>query len=131
MANRVVADVLAPTLMRLEEFPSLEPNWDSYGADPITPLAIRIARRIAECVTASHMATGLPDLYALHAVPLAHGGVQLEWDTEGQSLEVAIGPDGRLAYLYVDERGGQPASQESECATEDVILGLASRLVEP
>jgi hypothetical protein len=54
----------------------LRPNWNSYGAKPITEEAIAAMRKLLEAKP--------------HVVPLADGGLQLEWD----QAEIVIQPNG-------------------------------------
>ncbi len=71
---------------RLDEFKSLEEDWDSYGADPISPKAIVTAKNLLR--TCSR-----PDFIA----PLADGGVQLEWECPdiNRGAEVEISAEGK------------------------------------
>ena len=67
-----------------------EPNWDTYGAPPITPEAIAAARWLHR-----HWPTAA-------VVPTSAGGVQLETE----ALEIEIGPDGKIVGgTYTDETG--------------------------
>ena len=74
MANSITSHLRADNNLRLE-------NWDSYGAAPLTDIALNTA-----------------DL--LHsrwiAMPTNDGGVQLELHTHGIDLEIEIGPDGKV-----------------------------------
>ena len=74
---------------RLDEFKSLEDNWDSYGADPISPKAIATAKSLLRACTP-------PDFIA----PRADGGVQLEWEcpdiNRGAEVEISAGGKAEL-----------------------------------
>ncbi|MGV3724590.1 MAG: hypothetical protein ACO1SX_27150, partial [Actinomycetota bacterium] len=64
----------------------LPENWDSYGAKPITPAAVETAARVAAVLKARDP----------QAMPLACGGVQLEWHADGVDVEIEIGADGEI-----------------------------------
>ncbi len=57
---------------RIDEFKTLEKNWDSYDADPISQVAIECAHTYADMFPPS------PNF----ASPLPGGGIQLEWEWE-------------------------------------------------
>lgn len=85
LANRIAKVIEDP----FDALADLQPNWDSYGALPITPEAIAAARWLFR-----HWPTA-------SVVPVATGGVQIETD----ALEVEFGPDGRVVgalYAYED-----------------------------
>jgi hypothetical protein len=69
---------------KLEEWSTLQPNWDSYGAEQIARAA-RVSGKIL-CLQSREYQ---PDIF-----PLPCGGVQLEWRTEDKHLTVEIGPEG-------------------------------------
>lgn len=64
-----------------EEFLSLQEDWDSYGALPIFPLAVEMAKKIIK---------GLPE-GNWHCVPTSDGGVQIECHDNGISIEIYVG----------------------------------------
>lgn len=70
------------TLQKLSE---LGPNWDTYGAKPITEQALKAAMEI----------TGIIANKPPSIVPTVEGGIQLEWHTCGHNIEIEIGPDGQ------------------------------------
>lgn len=63
----------------MERFRNLPANWDSYGAEPIHPEAIDIAKAL------------IPQLpWAHHAVPTADGGVAIMDGQEARCVEVTV-----------------------------------------
>ena len=90
---------------RLEELTRLGPNWDSYGAEPISPQAIALARQFLTAVAERFAAWAGDRVHPYVIVPLANGGVQLEWRGPGGDLEVEIGPDGHFAYRLITGQG--------------------------
>ena len=67
---------------------NLQPNWDSYGGLHPTQEAISVAKGLANALLS------LP-----HVVPVATGGVQLEWHVAGFDIEIEVGPDGSCEAL--------------------------------
>jgi hypothetical protein len=111
--QRSIEDVVFPILDRIHEFRSLPENWDSYGAAQISNAAADWAASIAGSATFATWFQVDPRSYSLRVFPLAEGGIQLEWETAGRYLEVEIGSDTRLSYLYLDKTG---ESRRSESA---------------
>ena len=64
----------------LEELAALEPNWDSDGAQRISPAAIAAAREI--------LAT------AGQPIPRNDGGIDLVWIVNDKEICLEIAPDG-------------------------------------
>jgi hypothetical protein len=62
-------------MQRLEELAALKPNWDSYGAEAINPLAIQCAKAMLWRLGPGWI-----------PVPTSDGGVQLE----GSHLECYV-----------------------------------------
>lgn len=86
---------------RLQELLKLPCGWDSYGASKVS----------LECVLgaanwfgrlSSHREASAPS-----AVPLADGGVQLEWHAGGRSLEVVFRPVAEPTFYYYDQQSGE------------------------
>lgn len=75
---------------RLQEYETLEPNWNSYGADPIASIAIDNARVVLMAMESLRVSN--PPAVA----PLASGGVQVEWSEDGHYLELEFAADGSI-----------------------------------
>jgi len=67
---------------RLESFKALAPDWDSYGAKPIDPRAIEVARALVPFIRDG-----------IQVFPMKDGGVLFETD----DADIAISPDGVVA----------------------------------
>lgn len=80
---------------------ALEGDWDSYGGQPPTPRALRGARKLLLGVDNLFFASAQDRIRPFAVVPLANGGVQIEWRTNQQDVEVEINPRGVLSYLTV------------------------------
>jgi hypothetical protein len=94
---------LEPTLDGLRKVASLKEGWDSYGAGPISPLAIHSAIRF---VSLFGLAAAIPEVY-----PMASGGVQLEWRSPRGSLEVELDIHSRISF-FAKPQGGVPIEVE-------------------
>lgn len=62
-----------------------EKNWDSYGADPVSIAALRVAHILCK---------------SLDVVPMVDGGVQIAMASEALAFELA--PDGSVDNVYAD-----------------------------
>lgn len=109
-------EILAPIDARIDEFLQLPRNWDSYGADVISPESASCARELALFSVYSSMFDVEPSSYSLRVFPLAEGGIQLEWESGNRYLEVEVGPETTLAYLYIDRSSDVPTSASGASA---------------
>ena len=73
---------------RLRQLARLPPDWDSYGARPPAAAALHAARRLGAALPAGAPPPG--------AVPLADGGLQLEWHLPRGEIAVVVAPAGAL-----------------------------------
>ena len=81
---------------RLGEFLTFEKDWNSYGADPITPEAVTSALRVIALVTQEYGGKHKDRCFPYFVCPTPRGGVQLEWASAAYYLEVEIQEDGTL-----------------------------------
>lgn len=96
----------AKAVSLFREFLRLPPNWDTYDADPISRVAISTATGLLGRVQQLFSSDEVGDrLRPRAAVPLANGGVQLEWCGSKAEIEVEIGPRGELGYLLIEGNG--------------------------
>lgn len=86
---------------RFAELSMLSEDWDSYGARPIDPLALRRTQQLVEAVLRASFP--IPWVF-----PVPDGGVQLEWSAGPVELELEIEP-GEEAFVFVcdDDSSGQ------------------------
>jgi hypothetical protein len=101
---------LRATVSQLEEILSLDENWDSYGAEPVSFENAEYAVRLLDFVAG--LATPAPFI-----APTPEGSVQLEWHRAGIDLEVEVVSPYRLFVSYEDETG-QTKSWEEEVTTD-------------
>ncbi len=112
---------------RLAELAKLGPDWDSYGALPLAPRAIAIAKQTAEQAVERFGEPGVP--YTV--MPIADGGVSLEWRGATTDLELDISPDGALSYLLIDRTGGERRYDECYDLSAREARELIARVIGP
>lgn len=83
---------------RLVALSQLPPDWDSYGARAVQHTAIQSALRFLAWI---------PDAPIPAVVPVATGGVQVEWHLPGLDIELEFQPDGRMHLFACDSEGEQ------------------------
>src|SRR5438105_15964849 len=91
---------LRSTLEVLVGLLDLPQNWDSYGAPQVAPAAAAAALNLLLDLMP-------PTAPAPQIIPLADGGVQLEWHMGGIDLEVALRASGETFVLFEDLRTGE------------------------
>ena len=84
---------LRPTTSALLGLLRLRPNWDSYGAPPISRHAVEVALELL-------LLTARVDTPAPAVVPTTTSGVALEWHKRAFELEIEIGQVGDVHVLY-------------------------------
>ena len=102
---------------RLRSLADLGQNWNSYGARVVSAEALRLAIFILQ-------RADIPTPTAI--VPLASGGVQLEWDHRSAEIEIGIQPDG-VACVLIDQAGEM--REEESPFTTNVTLRDALRML--
>ncbi len=81
---------------KIRSFAELRPDWDSYGALVISPLAIQSAIELVEQPAFIQL---LPYYTPrLAAFPLRNGGIQLDLNGGKAPLEIEIAPGGEREY---------------------------------
>lgn len=101
---------LREMIEKLENLATLQENWDSYGAGPIDKRSIKKARDLIGYL-AAFIAVDCP---AVAGTPDGHVG--FSWDEGSWSLNAKILPDGRIKYVYLDERD---ATKDRETTTRN------------
>jgi hypothetical protein len=90
---------------RLQQLAALEENWDSYGARPLDPAALRTAQEIIE--QALTWPAPAPRIF-----PVPDGGIQLEWRAGPVELELEIEPTGSAVFVCDDAAADQEIDGE-------------------
>jgi len=113
-------DPLVRADQRLADLARLEEDWDSYGAAPIAPEAIKIASHLMRRVL---MHRPYPPYFV---GPIPYGGVEIEWRNCDKRVEIDVRPDGSLDVLTVTGTG--PSTRRE--ARQNVPIMDALRLIE-
>jgi hypothetical protein len=117
---------LGAALNRIAQFADLKTDWDSYGGDPPSSVARAEAGRWVEIVADLFGARAGDTAIPYSVAPLADGGIQLEWRGRNGVVELEVGPEGELGYLFLlDDQ-----TEEGDDATwSDVLRRLLRALV--
>jgi hypothetical protein len=81
--------MLRPALKKLADLEALEQDWDSYGALRPSAPSLTIARSIMLRMVKRFGERGIPG----EVMPIADGGVQLEWQGGSGTLALNVAPD--------------------------------------
>lgn len=88
-----------PIVSRLNDFLSLPPNWDSYGAEPVSMVAAQATISLLETIMSP--TTPIP-----YVVPTSNGSIQLEWHEIDVDLIVEHVASG-WSVFFQDSSGGR------------------------
>jgi hypothetical protein len=116
-------------LGQLDEIAKLGSDWDSYGANPPSPLAIALASNLLLIVEKEFGRFAYERSWPQVIAPRADGGIQIEWGTRPVEIAVHADPSGSLGYLYVDRQGDIPKYQEVSSASWGEVLRLIAKVV--
>jgi hypothetical protein len=126
------SDLLASlerTFERLVYLARLEPDWDSYGGAPPTTIAIARAGHLVITVAQRFHVSSGGHVAPFAAMPVADGGVQLEWRGVAEDIELDIGPDGAIGYLLIDRRQAERRFEEGDGLSWSEALDLVGRVL--
>lgn len=120
---------------RLRDLSQLSPDWDSYGADPISAGALNAVRQFLEAIAREEEVTGssgLGEVLKPFAIaPLASGGLQLEWRGPSGVLEVEAETSGEATGLLI--QGKEPSRRFIDLGllNEEWLIGSTRVLIQP
>ena len=115
------AEWVRAAINRIELLTSLRPGWDSYGAAAVGARAATAAVRFL-------LDHAYPEVAAPSIVPLANGGLQVEWHRGGVDVEISFFDGDGEVYVENLETGENeegPLSQAGS-AFSRVIRQLAA-----
>jgi hypothetical protein len=115
---------LADALERLNQIENLDANWDSYGSQPPTQVALETAGRLIGAVYEDTLSARPRAAVPYSVIPLSGGGVQVEWRGNSAAIEVEISSEAVLGYLLA--RGSEPSREfeEADNVSQPRILQL-------
>jgi hypothetical protein len=111
------ADWLRDAISEVEALTKLPADWNTYGSRPIAASAATQA--VGFLVDNAYAELARPAV-----VPLADGGVQLEWHRGGIDLEIAFSPVDPGVY-FEDTRSGETAEASLSDARSFVLSSLS------
>jgi hypothetical protein len=121
--------ILRPSLQRLDALSRLERDWDSYGGLPLTETALSRADAVMRKAV-KLFGEALGDRAAPYTVmPIADGGVSIEWRGPQGTLNLDIGPSGALSYLLIEQTDGERRFEEASDVSEQQALDLVRRVL--
>jgi len=121
---------LRPTFEQLSHIAKLEPDWDSYGADPPSAAVIGEAARLIVAVMERFSPMAGESARPWAVAPFS-GGVQVEWRTKTGALEVEIRPGGQFGYLLEEGMDSNPRYEEGDDIHLEEVLRLIARILQP
>lgn len=83
-----------PSIQKLDEIAKLGNNWNGYGAEPFSPKLLQEVRKILKVLRVS------PGVY-----PIAGGAIQLEFNNDGNYLEMEIDGNYPVTAYLVGKNG--------------------------
>jgi hypothetical protein len=83
------------SVLSIAECFTLTENWDSYGGHPPSYDTVLAAIDLIDAIPQHNPPRP-------RVVPLANGGIQLEWKVSQRELDIEIGPDSSYRYLKFD-----------------------------
>lgn len=107
-------------MRELADLARLENSWDSFGSRPISHAAINDANVLMKRAAAQY---GIRP-YAL--APLSGSGVQLEWRSHNNRLEVEVYGNERFHYLIIEgQDANRRSSEKRNVSLSDVLDALS------
>lgn len=87
---------------KISGFSNLQSNWDSYKAEIISNMAIKIAVETLDHLNINGLLTSEIEI---NVFPMRDGGIQFEFDGKHICAELEINPDGDSTFILFDNDG--------------------------
>lgn len=99
-----------------------EKNWDGYGAEPVSWIAVYNAKDFIRA---------LPDGFPIpEAAPEPDGSISLEWIAPNRRVALSVGDDYRLAFAWLDgSESGNAVVNFSGINIPESFLAVAGPIV--
>jgi hypothetical protein len=81
-------------------------DWDSYGSPPPSTHVRDRSLSLLQYLVGAGFDLSLPVPYA---VPVAGGGIRLEWENSGREVAIEVTPGGTMEYFRVQD--GEPEDE--------------------
>jgi asparagine N-glycosylation enzyme membrane subunit Stt3 len=105
----------------ISSFSSLEPNWDSYGADAISEISIATATKVLNHLRQSG---NLPEGVEAHVFPMRNGGIQFDFDSSNSEAELEIDASGEMHFIGYDDQGDVKEEEQLKTYELDELTSL-------
>ena len=128
-ADSQVAAALQKINRRMAVIERLKGDWDSYGAEPPSELALSKIRSLIAEVMGRHAVTAGMRSIPFTVAPVPDGGVQAEWRNGPRIIEIEISPQGSFGYLLLTKQDSGSAAEEHDHVPESKVLELISSVV--
>ena len=125
----LAAPHLEPTFERLEELANLEPDWDGYDGRPPSRQAVAIAGCLVAGAWDRFGARYDDRVQPYEIMPIADGGLQLEWRGAGERLHLNVGPEGRISFMHVVGHGDQRVYREGDDLPRTEAYAIMERVI--
>lgn len=127
----VAPGAVQEALRRLADMAALPKDWDSYGAERSSSVAVGETAVLVEAVAEAALGTLGARIAPWTSAPIADGGIQVEWVALERRIEVQVGPDGSLGYLIEREPGNQSEYEEEEEASFQDVVNVVIGVLTP
>lgn len=105
----------------INSYSSLEPNWDSYGADAIAGTSIIVATKVLNHL---RQPGNLPEGVEVHLFPMRDGGIQFDFDSSNAEAELEIEASGEMRFIGYDDQGDVIEEQQLKTYELDELTSL-------
>ncbi len=119
---------MQPAMERVADLGRLPMDWDTYSADPPTSLSVEATHRLLKKINDRWGGAFGEAVRPFIVVPLPRGGLQVEWRNDAAEIEIEVGPDEHMSYLFIDKTGDERVFQEEDDVSWDHALAMIERV---
>ena len=118
------------TLDRIAAFLKLPPDWDSYGANAPSVVAVTAAQRFVRTAFARYLPNYGSQIAPYWVAPIPNGGIQIDWRGPNGEIEVDVDPSGKFGYLLQEGTGDASTAEEANDVPLETVLGLLAKVLD-
>ena len=119
---------IQPALDNLEKLSLLPNNWDSYGAECPSTLAVENARSFLFKLPSYFPYLSPHEINPFTIVPVCDGGIQIEWRNQYAEIELEVESDGKFSYLLIDKSQKERVFLEKHGVVPSDIIKLLEKV---
>lgn len=123
------APLLADAYDSLRGLQELGADWDPYGSQPPSVVALEVAKSFLHLAETTYAGRYGDQLRPSFIAPISDGGVHMEWEQPGGDLSLAFGPNGNIGFLLVGDPNDPTKASEGDRITRDSALQLLSKVL--